>query len=287
MKCLEKDQWQLGVSKVFLRDGQYHILEQHRNKQITGSAIIIQKWWRMVLVRRYFLNLRRKAIKIQATYRMHRLRKKFLLKRQATIAIQAMYRMYRLRKKYKPIFKQRIIEAKKKAEEEKKRQAEQRRIIDEERKKAEANAKKEKTVAPASSGSEDDLLVMMGGSGHDTGGLEEKEVLVKARKIEVKTPPPRTGSITMPTGVVPDLDKMGYDPTKDLTAGVMTLRRKQLKFITVIPEPPPIISDSDINKYKFSDFAQKNFQRHTEKGLFKKGRVLTPEEEISFQKKKI
>jgi hypothetical protein len=41
----------------------------------------------------------------------------------------------------------------------------------------------------------------------------------------------------------------------------------------------------EAKQYRFLEYATKSFQRHTEKGLFKKDKVLSFEEMITFAKK--
>jgi hypothetical protein len=68
-------------------------------------------------------------------------------------------------------------------------------------------------------------------------------------------------------------------------AGTMTMRRRQIKFLTVIPEPKPVLTREEAGRYKWVEYAGRNFSRHVEKGLFKKEKVLTPEEMSQYSKK--
>ena len=52
-KSLQQGDWQIGVTKVFLREKQYAALEDERNQKIMGSVIKIQSWWRMASTRKY------------------------------------------------------------------------------------------------------------------------------------------------------------------------------------------------------------------------------------------
>ena len=59
----------LGKTQTYFRTGVLEYLENHRNANIGFFAIIIQRSYRMVPIRRNFLKLRRAAVKIQALVR--------------------------------------------------------------------------------------------------------------------------------------------------------------------------------------------------------------------------
>jgi len=73
---LNKNNWRVGLTKVFLRDHQYRELEDMRNKAVEKKIIIIQSWWRMIMVRMFFLEAKRAVILIQAKTRAYLQRKK-------------------------------------------------------------------------------------------------------------------------------------------------------------------------------------------------------------------
>ncbi|XP_014299104.1 myosin-I heavy chain isoform X1 [Microplitis demolitor] len=94
-RCLIKAQgipeteWQLGRTKVFLRNYVHEPLEDTRNKMVTWNAIVIQKIWRGYTVRKEYRRVREAALKVQHAYRGWKLRIMFIRKRRAAIVIQS------------------------------------------------------------------------------------------------------------------------------------------------------------------------------------------------------
>lgn len=82
-------EWQLGKSKVFLRNKVHEPLEDARNRVINGKAIIIQRNFKKHLVQRRFNKTRQAALKIQHAYRGWKQRIRFLRMRRAAIVIQS------------------------------------------------------------------------------------------------------------------------------------------------------------------------------------------------------
>ncbi|KOB73231.1 Myosin-IXa, partial [Operophtera brumata] len=58
---LDRDNYQLGATKIFMRESEQTKLEYRLHQQIMASIITIQRWFRAVLERRRFLSLRRAA----------------------------------------------------------------------------------------------------------------------------------------------------------------------------------------------------------------------------------
>jgi len=112
---MDAAQFQIGLTKVFLKQGLANTLEDMRTKKLSQVSVICQKWWRMIRLRRKFLAMRKSALRIQTWYRYRRARRRYRKMRWAAIRIQAFYRMIR------------AIRLKKKLAEEKKRKEEARR----------------------------------------------------------------------------------------------------------------------------------------------------------------
>lgn len=84
--------YQLGATRVFLREALHRMLESSRSDRLKTSAIVIQKHVRGMLVRRQLARKQRAATRIQAKWRGYKERKKFGdLKRGVTKA-QALWR---------------------------------------------------------------------------------------------------------------------------------------------------------------------------------------------------
>ncbi|XP_074104086.1 unconventional myosin 81F isoform X2 [Cotesia typhae] len=94
-KCLIKVQgipeteWQIGKTKVFLRNYVHEPLEDSRNQMVTRNAIVIQKVWRAYTIRKEYRRVREAALKVQHAYRGWKLRIMFIRKRRAAIVIQS------------------------------------------------------------------------------------------------------------------------------------------------------------------------------------------------------
>ncbi|XP_049872025.1 unconventional myosin-IXAa-like [Pectinophora gossypiella] len=113
---LDRDNYQLGATKIFMRESEQTKLEYRLHQQIMASIITIQRWFRAVLERRRFLALRRAsiviqsycrqwlvarqeaAVKVQAWFRGSRVRRWYTRLREGIIAFQAAARGYILRK---------------------------------------------------------------------------------------------------------------------------------------------------------------------------------------------
>lgn len=117
---LDRDNYQLGATKIFMRESEQTKLEYRLHQQIMASIITIQRWFRAVLERRRFLALRRAAVVIQyfcrqwlairhdtatrlaAWYRGARVRRWYLQLRTALVHFQAAARGHLLRRALRP-----------------------------------------------------------------------------------------------------------------------------------------------------------------------------------------
>lgn len=68
---LNRDNYQLGTSKIFLRESEKVKLDYRLHQQIMASIVAIQRWTRAVLERRRFLRLREAVILIQVRMFCH------------------------------------------------------------------------------------------------------------------------------------------------------------------------------------------------------------------------
>lgn len=67
---LNRDNYQLGSTKVFLRESEKIKLDIELHQQIITSITTIQKWFRACLERRRFIRLKNAAVQIQSFWRM-------------------------------------------------------------------------------------------------------------------------------------------------------------------------------------------------------------------------
>ena len=64
---LEADEYQMGKSKVFMRESQKQKLDSLLHQTILSKIIVIQRWYRTRYQRRYFVRLRAAVLTIQVS----------------------------------------------------------------------------------------------------------------------------------------------------------------------------------------------------------------------------
>lgn len=103
---LNRDNYQLGTTKVFLRESEKIKLDIELHQQIITSITTIQKWFRACLERRRFLRLKNAAVLIQSFWRMitaQRLARALRTRIEAAMHIQSAWRTYKQQKWYKKL----------------------------------------------------------------------------------------------------------------------------------------------------------------------------------------
>ncbi|XP_026051993.1 unconventional myosin-VIIa [Carassius auratus] len=90
------DDWQIGKTKIFLKDHHDMQLEIERDKAITGKVILIQKTVRGQKVRTSFLRVRKAATLIQRIWRGYISRKHYAVMCVGFLRLQALYRSRKL-----------------------------------------------------------------------------------------------------------------------------------------------------------------------------------------------
>ncbi|XP_071413254.1 unconventional myosin-VIIa isoform X2 [Pithys albifrons albifrons] len=103
------DDWQIGKTKIFLKDHHDMLLEIERDKAITDKVILIQKVVRGYKDRSNFLKIRNSVLMIQRYWRGHNCRKNYGAMRIGFLRLQALYRSRKLHKQYH-MARRRIIE---------------------------------------------------------------------------------------------------------------------------------------------------------------------------------
>ncbi|CAG5130121.1 unnamed protein product, partial [Candidula unifasciata] len=89
---LKNADYQLGKTKVFLKDAQDVLLEQQREITLTRKILVIQKMVRSWYYRSRFLKMRKFVVIVQSALRAYRERQQFLVRRQGYMRLQAMIR---------------------------------------------------------------------------------------------------------------------------------------------------------------------------------------------------
>uniref|UniRef100_A0A803W9Y9 Myosin VIIA n=1 Tax=Ficedula albicollis TaxID=59894 RepID=A0A803W9Y9_FICAL len=94
------DDWQIGKTKIFLKDHHDMLLEIERDKAITDKVILIQKVVRGYKDRSNFLKVRNSVLMIQRYWRGHNCRKNYGAMRIGFLRLQALYRSRKLHQQY-------------------------------------------------------------------------------------------------------------------------------------------------------------------------------------------
>ncbi|KAK2848266.1 hypothetical protein Q7C36_009948 [Tachysurus vachellii] len=94
------DDWQMGKTKIFLKDHHDMLLEIERDKAITDKVILIQKVVRGFKDRSNFLKIKKSALMIQKTWRGFICRKNYGAMLAGFLRLQAMYRSRKLYQTY-------------------------------------------------------------------------------------------------------------------------------------------------------------------------------------------
>ncbi|XP_070135600.1 unconventional myosin-VIIa isoform X2 [Drosophila bipectinata] len=89
---VSNSEWQIGKSKVFLRNVAYQLLEDRRKEILYKSAVTIQKYWKQFICFKSYLHIKKAVLTIQHSYRGWKLRIRFLRMRRSAIIIQSRLR---------------------------------------------------------------------------------------------------------------------------------------------------------------------------------------------------
>eukprot|EP01095_Lingulamoeba_sp_RSL-Kostka_P009820 TRINITY_DN341_c0_g6_i1.p1 TRINITY_DN341_c0_g6~~TRINITY_DN341_c0_g6_i1.p1 ORF type:complete len:1226 (-),score=527.54 TRINITY_DN341_c0_g6_i1:73-3750(-) len=168
--------YQLGKTKVFLKQDMSNELEERRNVALTDIIVKVQTWWRGIFPRYLFNQKRQKSIVIQTWWRYAYWRGKFLRERAAATKIALWWKMAAAMK-----LKAELAEQKRVEEEERKRKEEEERQkmikeMGEEKVKA-LEEEKKKEVEAAQAAEEEKIRALASGeiSFGEGGGKEEPE----------------------------------------------------------------------------------------------------------------
>nr|XP_014342427.1 PREDICTED: unconventional myosin-X [Latimeria chalumnae] len=128
-------EWQLGKTKVFLRESLEHKLEKQREVEVHKAALIIQAYILGYMTRKHYKKVLECVKVIQKNYRAFFWRKRFLYLRKAAITVQKQLRGQLARRAYKLLLEQKHREEeeekerKRKEEEERERQRQEAEIL--------------------------------------------------------------------------------------------------------------------------------------------------------------
>ncbi|CAG9822727.1 unnamed protein product [Phaedon cochleariae] len=99
---LNRDNYQLGSTKVFMRESEKYKLDCKLHQQIMAGIVTLQRWFRSCLERRRFLRIKFAIVTIQSFCRMY-LVQKYMKKLQAALKIQKCWRGYKCRSWYQKL----------------------------------------------------------------------------------------------------------------------------------------------------------------------------------------
>ncbi|XP_046293507.1 unconventional myosin-IXb isoform X4 [Marmota monax] len=97
---VDKRSYQIGKTKVFLKETERQALQETLHQEVVRKILLLQSWFRMVLERRRFLQMKRAAVTIQACWRSYCVWRA-VERTQAAVYLQAVWRGYRQRKAYR------------------------------------------------------------------------------------------------------------------------------------------------------------------------------------------
>ncbi|XP_029361674.1 unconventional myosin-XV [Echeneis naucrates] len=92
--------YQLGVSKIFLKEELYQLLEGKRDRVLHIAAMTLQRYTRMFFVRKNFVKFRRRVILFEARCKGFVARKKFALRRKYLIRFRSVVLLILNRQRY-------------------------------------------------------------------------------------------------------------------------------------------------------------------------------------------
>ncbi|XP_077978744.1 unconventional myosin-X-like [Glandiceps talaboti] len=125
-----KKHWQLGKTKVFLREQLEYQLEVEREIFLNKHASVIQASIKAYIARKRYKKILQCILTIQKTYKTHFYRKKYLYIRRAIITIQSLGRAIIAKKIYAQKLEEKRIEEERLREEQRRREEEERREME-------------------------------------------------------------------------------------------------------------------------------------------------------------
>uniref|UniRef100_A0A8D1AAL9 Unconventional myosin-X n=1 Tax=Sus scrofa TaxID=9823 RepID=A0A8D1AAL9_PIG len=141
-------EWQLGKTKVFLRESLEQKLEKRREEEVTRAAMVIRAHVLGYLARKQYRKVLDCVVIIQKNYRAFLLRRRFLHLKKAAVVFQKQLRGQIARKVYRHLLAEKRAEEekRKREEEEKRRREEEERERERAQREAELRAQQEEAA---------------------------------------------------------------------------------------------------------------------------------------------
>ncbi|XP_027140664.1 unconventional myosin-XV [Larimichthys crocea] len=100
----------IGVTKMFLKEDIYQLLECKRERTRQLAALTLQRYTRMFFVRKRFVEFRKKFVGLQAQCRGFLTRKRYVKMRESLVRFRSLVHMYVNRKRYiKELAKREVV----------------------------------------------------------------------------------------------------------------------------------------------------------------------------------
>lgn len=96
---VDRQNYQIGKTKVFLKETERQALQERLHGEVLRRILLLQSWFRMVLERRHFVQMKHAALTIQACWRSYHVRRA-LERTRAAVYLQAAWRGYLQRQAY-------------------------------------------------------------------------------------------------------------------------------------------------------------------------------------------
>ncbi|XP_060985296.1 unconventional myosin-X isoform X3 [Dama dama] len=141
-------EWQLGKTKVFLRESLEQKLEKRREEEVMRAAMVIRAHVLGYLARKQYKKVLDCVVIIQKNYRAFLLRRRFLHLKKAAVVFQKQLRGQIARRIYRQLLAEKRAEEekRKREEEEKRKREEEERERERERREAELRAQQEEAA---------------------------------------------------------------------------------------------------------------------------------------------
>ncbi|KAJ8345179.1 hypothetical protein SKAU_G00293720 [Synaphobranchus kaupii] len=97
---LKKGAFQVGVTKIFIKEEVHQLLESKRDRVMHVAALTLQRYTRMFFVRKRYVSFRMKIIRLQAHCRGYLARKRYVKMRASLVKIRSLIQMYINRKRF-------------------------------------------------------------------------------------------------------------------------------------------------------------------------------------------
>ncbi|CAD7673043.1 unnamed protein product [Nyctereutes procyonoides] len=256
------DDWQIGKTKIFLKDHHDMLLEVERDKAITDRVILLQKVIRGFKDRSNFLKLKNAATVIQRHWRGHNCRRNYELMRLGFLRLQALHRSRKLQQQYR-LARRHIIEF----QYLRRLEAEKMRLAEEEKLRKEMSAKKAKEEAERK---HQERLAQLAREDAER-ELKEKEEARRKKELLEQMERARHEPINHSdmvdkmfgflgtSGGLPGQEGQAPSGFEDLERG----RREMVEEDLDAALPLPDEDEEDLSEYKFAKFAATYFQGTT------------------------